>query len=186
MPTQSSKIPRTCQTCGTSFLVQPYQIRNEAARFCSRTCYHAWRRGKHSGSGTCAWCGIEMRFMPSKPKRYCSYTCAGKARAHSPETAEAAFWSLVVKDAENACWEWSGARNAAGYGVRSWSGKIRHAHRISWELHNGAIPEGMFVCHACDNPPCVNPAHLWIGTTQENTADRVAKGRSAKSVKLVD
>jgi len=118
--------------------------------------------------------------MPSKPRTYCSRACQAEGFRQSPEAAEAAFWSLVDKRSNDACWEWLGHRNTAGYGVRSWEGKPRHAHRISWELHNGPIPDGMLVCHHCDNPPCVNPGHLFLGTVSDNAQDKVRKGRDAK------
>ena len=78
------------------------------------------------------------------------------------------------------CWEWHGYRNAKGYGFARPGGRGAKgvlAHRLSWELHGGAIPDGMFVLHKCDNPPCVNPAHLFLGTNADNTRDRVAKQR---------
>jgi hypothetical protein len=75
------------------------------------------------------------------------------------------------------CWEWKGFRNTAGYG------RGPHdvpAHRLSWEMHNGPIPDGLFVCHRCDNPPCVNPAHLFLGTAKDNIDDMVRKDRHSK------
>ena len=78
------------------------------------------------------------------------------------------------------CWVWGGYRNRGGYGFtrvggRGAPGKL--AHRLSWELHRGPIPNGLHVLHRCDNPSCVRPDHLFLGTNQENIADRIAKGR---------
>jgi hypothetical protein len=76
------------------------------------------------------------------------------------------------------CDEWPGARTGrSGYGEICAKGKIRYAHRAAWEEANGPIPPGMFVLHRCDNPPCREPRHLFIGTQRDNMRDMVAKGR---------
>ena len=75
------------------------------------------------------------------------------------------------------CWEWRGARFTSGYGVFSIGHKTVKAHRFSWYLENGPIPQGMFICHTCDNPPCVRPSHLFMGTNTDNLQDAIRKGR---------
>ena len=90
------------------------------------------------------------------------------------------FWAKVDKSGgADACWLWTGATAGRGYG-RIYDPRIGHhaaAHRISWELSNGPIPDGLFMCHRCDNPPCVNPAHLFPGTHTDNMRDAGVKGR---------
>ena len=90
---------------------------------------------------------------------------------------EERFWLKVDKTGE--CSKWTGARDAFGYGAARLRGVQVSTHRIAWELANGLIPQGMFVCHRCDCPACVKPEHLFLATHDENMADMVAKGRGA-------
>ena len=89
-----------------------------------------------------------------------------------------AAWSGFYVEREG-CHEWSRARNADGYGYQRWGMKQLRAHRLAYELFVGPIPDGMVVMHDCDNPCCVNPAHLTVGTQQENLRDMHVKDRGA-------
>ncbi len=90
------------------------------------------------------------------------------------------FWSRVAKGEPNECWEWLGGR-AGGYGWARFEGKTWRSHRLAYRLEVGPIPEGMCICHHCDNPSCVNPAHLWVGTIADNNRDMTRKGRQVPS-----
>ncbi len=94
------------------------------------------------------------------------------SRVVSPEIR---FWAKVNKNAANGCWLWAGAVDDMGRGA--FNGKTRKAHRAAWEFSHGSIPAGLCVCHRCDVPLCCNPAHLFLGTHQENMDDMGRKGR---------
>ncbi len=156
MPRQSTNPPveRTCEVCGAKFMATAWDVSRGSGRTCSRKCGGVIRRGQRL-------------------------------------TIEERFWRYVNKDGpipsscpeRGPCWVWTGARNGHTqwqYGVlgkTSCTDSASLAHRVSWELHVGPIPEGKLVCHRCDNPPCVNPAHLFIGGYIENAEDMMSKGR---------
>jgi len=98
------------------------------------------------------------------------------------KTRQEKFNSRYERVTESGCWIWSGGMNAYGYGS-FWDmdyGRARRAHRVSYELYKGFIPDGLLVLHKCDVPVCVNPDHLFLGTHQDNMDDKIKKGRQAK------
>ena len=96
------------------------------------------------------------------------------------KTMQERFDAKYIPEPMSGCWLWEGAVCGGGYGCIGETGtrKILAAHRVSWELHNGKIPDGKWVLHKCDVRPCVNPEHLFLGTLQDNMDDMVSKGRS--------
>ena len=80
------------------------------------------------------------------------------------------------------CWEWSGCVTKKGYGLMTRKNKNHYIHRYVWEVVNGPIPEGLCICHHCDNRKCGNPEHLFLGTSKDNTQDMMKKGRNSYKV----
>ena len=126
---------------------------------------------------TCSVCGIHY---DSPPKRYnynikhgynfyCSIECKNGVDIDN-------FWDKVSKEDPKSCWEWNGAMSS-GYGSFHYNGKTESAHRVSYRINIGEIPDGLFVCHHCDNPKCVNPNHFFLGTNGDNMRDAIKKGR---------
>ena len=104
---------------------------------------------------------------PERPSTY------GRGR-HAPSLADR-FWMKVEKS--DGCWLWKGVFDGVGYGQLGFNYKHVEAHRLSWEIHHGQIPEGAWVLHKCDVRACVRPDHLFLGTHQDNVDDAVSKGR---------
>jgi len=113
----------------------------------------------------------------------------------SKEKTEKLFWDKVDKTPglgpKGTCWEWTAGKNNGGYGhfaesVFSGKRKIWKAHRFSYFLERGSIPDGMLICHTCDNRSCCNPDHLWAGSAKDNSDDMFSKGRRNGWLKVTD
>ena len=131
-------------------------------------------------------CSVDDCPFPAKGRRLCNthyqaYIRRARKRDGWSEREEQNFWSKVTKT--DTCWVWTAFTDKGGYGIFSVNAAPYKAHRFSWRLHKGPIPNGMGVLHRCDNPKCVNPDHLFTGTTTDNMRDKVEKGRQAKGEK---
>jgi hypothetical protein len=138
---------------------------------------------ERSVPSNCGRCGKEFFPIRGSAGKYCSISCSVKAQhaARAVPLAER-FWAKVNKT--DGCWEWTASRGPKGYGYFVRDGTRRpgrrseSAHRVSWEMAHGPIPEGLYVLHKCDNPPCVRPDHLFLGTKADNNRDMHQKGRN--------
>lgn len=179
--TTSTKITIVCKTCGKEFQEWACHVKKRKRLFCSMDC-----RWPNPVSIACEHCGKSFHVSPERLKRsynpkFCSKGCAGAFRA----TPIDRFWNFVDKNGPipahrpelGPCWIWMRGRDTAGYGVVSLKTGCDRAHRVAFELTNGAIREGMNILHKCDWRSCCRPDHLFEGTDADNARDKVEKGR---------
>lgn len=127
-------------------------------------------------------CGKEHLTRSSCLKNGSSQSCG--CRMSFRKSTLDRFWENVCKS--DKCWIWKGWILAIGYGGFSIKGKFIYAHRFSYEIHNGKIPDGKLICHTCDNRICVNPSHFFLGSHLDNSKDMVNKGRNKKGENVVN
>lgn len=129
----------------------------------------------------CLTCGAAFDAQPSAVKRghakFCSKPCHIRAQIGGTRSEE--FWKRVDRRGVADCWPWTSGCYPFGYGCFWYEKRRAGASRVAWELTFGPIPPGMWVLHRCDNPPCCNPSHLFLGTADDNNKDMAAKGRVA-------
>lgn len=131
----------------------------------------------------CPICGTSFTVKPDTQKtqtcgKVCGKILSARNKTLTPERRTELFWSRVDSSGGNdACWLWTAGGQSNGYGTMWWRGKVRKASRIAYELAYGNCPDDLDVMHLCDNPPCVNPKHLRLGTHKDNMDDRDKKGR---------
>lgn len=167
-----------CPICNGTFLRDPNEVRKGVAKYCSQVCS---AKGRNTTVILqCQVCDKEFRKHPSEINRregkFCSRECYRQSikRNKTPPLQKLQKKTIYPS---NGCWVWIGGLDRKGYGCVLVDGKTTSPHRLSWTLHHGPIPPELNVCHKCDNPPCWNPNHLFLGTQLENIRDAIAKNR---------
>lgn len=134
------------------------------------------------------WIGQHFGHTKEAIRQYCVKHGLSKSKKNTPIILPEEKYKLRLTkrsvQSETGCLEWCGSKTPLGYGTMSFHGKREYVHRVSYILYKGVIPEDMCVCHSCDNPKCINPEHLWLGTQGDNMKDRDKKGRHGMKKQL--
>ena len=170
------KVPSICEHCGKTRWYRPCEVQ----KYCCRGCYVKASSAKIAAahvSKPCEHCGqpITGPVWKVEKARYCSVACTNKAKV---QDVGKRFWSKVDECGPDECWEFA-AVGTDGYGKFWYRGRSVHASRMSYELTHEPVPDDMCVCHKCDNPRCVNPSHLFLGSNRDNSQDMLSKNRAA-------
>lgn len=139
----------------------------------------------YAGGKTMAQIAAEFGVSPDQVRYWLKKMGVKKRHAREYDLHDTElFWSHVVRnESPEECWAWSGTIRD-GYGRTYYRGRSESASRVSWLIHQGPIPDGLFVLHSCDNRPCTNPKHLFLGTNDDNMADMGRKGRNGRKLTM--
>lgn len=185
------KIIKTCLICKSEF--KSYDVGKRAnTKCCSKVCADKSKKVLRVDRlyKECRYCGSGYKVLPHQTKKYCSIKCQHvDSRIRDKLTDSEKFERLknsynkfVIK--KEGCWSWNGSLAGGGYGCLRYLDKPMAAHRVSWILHKGSIPEKMHVLHACDVKICSNPDHLFLGSHRDNMRDMRSKGYHKQYSKL--
>lgn len=185
----TKQIERICLICAKTFSIKPSQLTRDvpAGKYCSKECQYEGRKSDTK----CKCQNCQKEFLRKQwevnqgENKFCSHSCSTifmNNQRPIKSIEESFLENIIYPDNLNDCWIFK-KLNAEGYGRINKrinkEKKVFLAHRFSYEHHIGPISNGLLVCHKCDNPRCVNPKHLFLGTTLDNTRDMIAKGRAS-------
>lgn len=180
--------PRPCRTCGIDF-VPTEKGKTRQCKPCNAADSRAYSQAKKNGTYVSRKkkihpCSIDGCSQMSIARDMCKFHWDRWKYNSDPAYITRPKFSPIHEDfyshceAVNGCWEWTRSCDADGYGHLVHQGSLKGAHRHSYELSRGNIPDGLFVLHECDNRKCINPDHLFLGTNMDNMRDMYAKGRA--------